>query len=139
MKPTPPRRACVGVTFTQITVHDDADPAGSGELWLDFNISGQTGRWPSSGTKGVDSGKTYAINQRFERIITEGEKLTIFVNGTDEDNPGFPTFDDHDPMGTVSKEFVSANGWGSGSHSDRSTCPDGCYTIHYTIVVSWLQ
>ncbi|CAG0932451.1 hypothetical protein TFLX_02592 [Thermoflexales bacterium] len=139
VRTAPPRQARITVTFTQITVHDDADPAASGELWLDFNISGRTGRWPTSGTKDVDSGKTYTINKSFQFVLTESEKLTVFVNGTDEDNPGFPTFDDHDPMGTVSNEFVSANEWGKGSHSRRSTCPDGCYTIHYTIAVTFLQ
>lgn len=139
VQPAPPRRARVGVTFTQVTVHDDADPAADGELWLDFNISSQTGRFPNSGTKDVNSGSTYSIGKRFELTLSETEKLTIFVNGTDEDNPGFPLFDDNDPMGTVSKEYVSANEWGRGSHSDRSSCPDGCYTIHYTIDVTWLQ
>lgn len=135
----PPRSANVTVSFSQVTVHDDADPAASGELWLDFNISGQTGRWPSSGTRSVDSGNTYTVNKSFTVRLTEGQNLTIFVNGTDEDAPGFPTFDDHDPMGTVSKTFGSAAGWGQGSHSDRSTCPDGCYTIHYTISIVWLN
>lgn len=139
VRPAPPRQARVTVTFTQISVHDDADPAAAGELWLDFNISGRTGRWPNSGTKDVDSGNTYAINKSFQFTLTEGEKLTVFVNGTDEDNPGFPLFDDNDPMGTVSNEFVSANEWGKGSHDPRSTCPDGCYTIHYTVDVAWLQ
>lgn len=139
VQPAPPRRARVGVTFTQVTVHDDADPAAEGELWLDFNVSGSTGRFPNSGTKSVNSGSTYSVNKRFEVILSETSRLTIFVNGTDEDNPGFPLFDDNDAMGTVSKEYVSANEWGKGSHSDRSSCPDGCYTIHYNIDVTWLQ
>ncbi len=139
VQPAPQRRARVGVTFTQITVHDDADPAAGGEIWLNFNISGQTGRWPDSGTKGVNSGSTLNINKRFEVTLSEGESLTIYVNGTDEDNPGFPLFDDHDPLGTVNRSYNTGQEWGKGSHSERSTCPDGCYTIHYTIDVTWLQ
>ncbi len=132
-------KARVSVTFTEITVNDDADPAGSGEIWLNFNISGVTGRWPDSGTRSVDSGGTVSINKRFEKVLTEGEKLTVFVNGTDEDNPGFPTFDDHDPLGKVSKIYSSSQRWGKGSHSIKSTCDDGCYTIHYVIGVNWLN
>lgn len=64
------------------------------------------------------------------------EDLTIFVKGTDEDNPGLPTFDDHDDMGTVpasgsSLEFTSASEWGEGAHNvdlvpelgQRPVCP----------------
>ncbi len=138
VQPAPQRRARVGVTFTQITVHDDADPAAAGEIWLNFNISGQTGRWPESGTKSVNSGNTLTINKRFEVILTETESLSVYVNGTDEDNPGFPLFDDHDAMGSVNRPYNTGQEWGKGSHSERSTCPDGCYTIHYNIDVTFL-
>ena len=138
-----PRKARVTVTFTEITIHDDADPAGSGELWLNFNVGGQTGRWPNSGTKDVDSGGTYAVGTTFTFTLSESEHLTIFVKGTDEDSPGFPLFDDNDDMGTVpasggSLEFTSANEWGRGSHDVKSSCPDGCYTIHFRTEVAWL-
>jgi hypothetical protein len=140
VQPAPPRQARVTVNFTQITVHDDADPLAAGELWLDFNINGQTRRFPSSGTRDVNSGDTITLNQSFTFTLQEGrDSLNIFVNGTDEDSPGFPAFDDHDPMGTVSRTFNSGNQWGAGSHSDRSTCPDGCYTIHYTITTQFLN
>jgi hypothetical protein len=138
-----PRKARVTVTFSEITVHDDADPAGSNELWLNFNVSGQTARWPSSGTKDTNSGGTYAIGKTFTLTLSETEHLTIFVKGTDEDNPGFPLYDDHDDMGTVpasggSLEYTSANEWGKGAHDVKSSCPDGCYTIHFRIDVTWL-
>jgi len=136
VQPEPPRQVRVTVTFTQITIHSDADPFASGELWLDFNVGGQTRRWPRSGTKGVEDGKTYTINETFNLTLTEGQRLTIYVNGTDEDSPGFPTFDDNDPMGEVRREYFSADDWGRGNYSIRSTCPDGCYTISYTISVS---
>lgn len=135
----PPRQARVTVTFTQITVHDDADPLSNGELWLDFNVGGQIGRFPNSGTVDVNSGDTRSINRSFTVTLNEGQDLTVFVNGTDEDSPGFPAFDDHDPMGVVDRRFGSASNWGEGSHSDRSTCPDGCYTIHYTITKVFLN
>jgi uncharacterized membrane protein len=140
VQPAPPRQARVTVNFTQITIHDDADPFAEGELILDFNINGQTRRFPSSGTRGMNDGGTITLNQSFTFTLQENrDTLNIFVNGTDEDSPGFPTFDDHDPMGTVSRSFNSGNQWGAGSHSDRSTCPDGCYTIHYTITTTFLN
>jgi hypothetical protein len=135
VRTAPPRQARVTVTFTQITIHSDADPFAEGELWLDFNIGGQTGRFPSSGTRSMTDGQTININRAFTLTLTEGSNLSVFVNGTDEDSPGFPTFDDHDAMGTVQRNFSSATDWGRGSHSIRSTCPDGCYTISFTISV----
>ncbi len=139
VQPAPPRQARVTVTFTSVTVHDDADPLADGELWLDFIVGGQTGRFPSSGTRSVNSGDTVTVNRTFTLTLTEGTDLTIFVKGTDEDAPGFPTFDDHDDMGTVSRRYTSAASWGAGTHSERSTCPDGCYTIHYTITAAFLN
>lgn len=136
----PPRQARVTVTFTQVTIHSDADPFAEGELFMDFNVNGQTRRFPSSGTRGMNDGDTIPLNITFTLTLTEGrDTLSIFVNGTDEDSPGFPAFDDHDPMGTVTRSFNSGTLWGSGTHSTRSTCPDGCYTLHYTISVSFLS
>jgi hypothetical protein len=140
VQPAPPRQARVVVTFTQITIESDADPFAAGELWLDMNLNGQTGRFPSSGTRDMNDGDTLNINQSFTFTLQEGrDSLNIFVNGTDEDSPGFPAFDNHDPMGTVSRVFSSGGQWGAGSHSDRSTCPDGCYVLHYTITTTFLN
>ena len=135
--PTPTMQARVRVNFTQITVQDDGDPTGSGEIWLDFNVSGQTGRWPSSGTNDVESGNTYNIGKTFDLPLSKDERLTIFVNGMEEDSPGFPFFDDNDQLGSVSKEYVGANEWGQGNHSELGSSPDGSYVIHYTIDVNW--
>ncbi|MCC7352774.1 MAG: hypothetical protein IT330_03375 [Anaerolineae bacterium] len=133
----PPRRARITVTITRVTIHDDSDGAfkGAGDIWLDFNISGQRGRFPSSGTKDMSSGKTYDINRGFTVTLAEDERLTVFVNGTDVDD-----VDEDDALGTVSREYRSTDSpqWGSGSHSDRSRNPDK-YTIHYTVSVTWLQ
>jgi hypothetical protein len=140
VQPAPPRQARVTVNFTQITIHSDADPLAEGELFLDFNVNGQTRRFPSSGTRDMNDGDTITLNQSFTFTLQENrDTLNIFLNGTDEDSPGFPAFDDHDPMGTVSRAFNSGNNWGAGSHSDRSTCPDGCYTLHYTITTTFLN
>ncbi len=136
----PPRQARVTVNFTQITIESDADPFDSGELILDFNINGQTRRFPSSGARSMHDGDAITLNQSFTFTLQESrDSLNIFVNGTEEDSPGFPLFDNHDPMGSVSRSFNSGNQWGAGSRSDRSTCPDGCYTLHYTITTQFLN
>ena len=51
----------------------------------------------------------------------EAEANKLFLK--DHDGNGLPEFHDS---------------WGHGTHSDKSTCPDGCYTIHYSIERTWL-
>lgn len=136
VQPAPPRRSHVVVHFNTITIHDDADPAGSGEIWLDLTVHGQALRIPNSGTNDWESGQTYNLNRQIAFDLTEGDRLTIFATGTDEDSPGFPLFDNNDPMGTINKSFDINQNWGQGAHDDRSTCPDGCYTLHYTVDVT---
>ncbi len=132
VRPAPVQRARVSVNFTRVTVHDDAEN-GAGEMRLEFNVNGRTARFPNSGTQSTNSGRSHAINKTLTVTLEEGQNLTVFVNGTEEDG-GFTGGDDD--MGSVNKTFNTASNWGSGSHSDRSTCPDGCYTIHYTITVT---
>lgn len=135
VQPKPPRRARVTVNFTRITIHDDAE-SGEGELILNFNVNGQTGRFPTSGTRGMNNGSEITINRAFEVTLEEGQDLVVFVNGTEED--GGLTGGDDD-MGFVRRTYVSSQNWNSGSHSERSNCPDGCYTIHYNISVAFLN
>jgi hypothetical protein len=122
----------ITVTFTKVTVHDDADgfALGAGDIWFDFRVNGQVGRWPSSGTRDIDSGDTVTIDLRLEITVAQSETLSLFMKGTDDDDTSA-----NDSLGTVSQEYSSANNWGQGAHNVRSTCPDGCYTIYYTISV----
>jgi beta-lactam-binding protein with PASTA domain len=126
------RQAHLSVTFTRLNVVDDADPLGSGEVWLDFNVNGLVGRWPNTGTSDVSSGGSYALNKRFDLTLNEGDVLSIRVNGTDEDTP---PFDPNDALGTITDTFVRSAQWGRGSHQTRSTCPDGCYVISYMVEI----
>lgn len=137
IQPAPPREADVTLRFTNIVIHDDADPLANGELVLDFNINGQTRRFPASGSRSMTDGQTITLNQTFTMRLREGQNLSVFVNGTERDSPGFPAFDDHDAMGTVTRNFASSINWGEGSHSIRSNCPDGCYTINFSISVNF--
>jgi outer membrane protein assembly factor BamA len=125
----------ITVTFTQAYIHNDGDDwtRGMGEIWFNFNVNGQTGRWPASGTRDLDGGHAYAINLTLVVVIPENGTLSIFVKGTEDDSP-----DSNDDMGTVSQEYFSDSNWGQGAHSTRSTCPDGCYTMYYAISVTEL-
>ena len=132
----PPRQARVTVQFTGVTVDDDADPwpKGDGEYWFDFDVNGNTGRFPNSGTSSIGSGSTKAFTRTFTLTVAEGDTLAVFVNGKELDDDS-----SDDQMGTINKTYHSSQNWGSGTHNDKSTCPDGCYTMHYTISFTWLN
>ncbi|MBX3062065.1 MAG: hypothetical protein KF726_03760 [Anaerolineae bacterium] len=132
VKPEPPKTYTITVRFTSIKVISDADPFGSNEMWLDFNVGGRIGRHPNSGTFDANDGDTFSLNEVFTFTVQETDRVTITVIGTDEDNP---PIDNHDDMGTVSLSFTKGDNFGSGSYSRRSTCPDGCYQINFTISV----
>lgn len=130
------KRASVTVAFTSVNIHDDTDPFGSGEMWLDFRVNGQTGRWPTSGTADVSSGGTYGVNRTFNVIVPESDPLDVYVNGVDDDSPG-----SNDAMGSVSKPYHANDNFGAGDHSEGSyggDCDGACYTIHYTVQTRWL-
>lgn len=132
----PPRQARVTVQFTRVTVHDDADPwpKGAGEIHFDFTVNSLSGRFPNSGSTKISSGADKSFTRTFQLTLSEGDTLHVFVNGREADDDS-----GDDAMGTVSATYRTGQTWGAGSHSDRSTCPDGCYTIHYTITVQWLN
>jgi hypothetical protein len=132
VKAAPPKLVQITVRFTSIKIDDDADPFGSGEMFLNFNVGGIAGRFPSTGTRDVNNGDTVTINKDISVTIPDTQSLSVFVTGTDEDNP---PIDNHDPLGDVSRTYFPGNNWSAGGHSERSTCPDGCYTISYTITV----
>lgn len=133
-----PRQAQVRVTITQIIIHDKSEPLANGEVRFNFNIGGQTGRFPSSGTRSVGNGAILNVNRTFTLTLTEGQNLPILITGLEEDNPGFPLFDDHDDMGTVSETLRSSEEWGRGTKSFRSSSPRN-FTVTMNITVTFLN
>jgi len=154
VRPAPPRKAEVVVTFDKIKVHQRGDCTwlDEGELWLDFKINGEKGRWPKEGMQSVWDNETYTINKKFKVTLEETDKLTIRVDGTESDShlPESVTADDD--MGSVSKTYdyqpnSAEPEWGEGYYSEDSTliddccptmtCPYSYYTIYYKIEVTW--
>lgn len=128
------RKAKVTVKFTKIFIDDNAEPVGNAEIQLDFNVNGKTGQWYK---KNAHDRETYKINKTFSVVLQEKEKLKIFIDGIEKDAPRL-ALNNHESMGSVTREFISSREWGKGSHKSKSSCDDGCYTIYYTISVKWL-
>lgn len=135
IQPRPLRRAVVHIEFTRVSIHDDAD-TGDGEMRFNFTINGIAARFPTSGHRSASDGDDINMSVPFDVTLREDEDLTIFVRGT-EDDSGLAGGDDD--MGFVSKIFRFGSNWGEGSHSDRSNCPDGCFTLHYTISTTFID
>ena len=126
-------QARVTVNFKSVDIHDDADPAGSAEVDFTFRVNGQTQTWRNSN---ASTGNSYSVNKQFQTTLSKEDTLSIFVNGVDRD-AGW--IDEDDPLGEVNTRFDSSRNLGSGSHSIRSSCPDGCYTVNFDVDVDWIE
>lgn len=130
VKQRPLRKVKVTVNLKKVTIENDSDFPGNGEINLSFDINGKKSSWYK---KNAESGKSYTLKKVFKLTLNESEKLKIYISGFDKD-PGTD-----DSMGIVNKEFNTSSNWGKGNHNHRSSCPRGCYTIHYTISVNWID
>jgi len=141
------RYVCVQATVDKIEVHDDTDPVGSGELWFWFSIVGDSGRvqfgggsvrFPDEGTLDWSSGGTYDVDKSIEACQSlpfgpdnPSRDLTLVIEGWDDDMPSVG----NDHLGKAEVTYDDVWSWTNhtGSYSTRSTCPDGCFTVYYTI------
>ena len=123
----------VTINFTSVHIYDDEDPTASGELSFDFNVNGNTRRWPSSGTVSASSGDDKTISGfSLTLALLRTQTLSISVKGTDHDTP---PFDPDDSLGTAATTYTSATTWGEGSRCIESASPHDfriCYTINVT-------
>jgi len=134
--------ACnVTITFTQVRILDDSNPKPpscgglipcNALLWMDFTVNTQAKRWPPTGTTKAATGDVIPITgTSYAFSLVRGQSLVIAVNGTDQHS-----FQPNHPLGTINKTYLGADNWGAGSHTDKSTCPGGCYELTYVIEVT---
>lgn len=135
-------QACnVTVTFTQVHVIDDSNPKGSScggvipcnaALFLDFTVNAQVKRFPATGTVKATTGDSLPLSGIvYSFTLVRSQNMILSVNGTD-----LHSFQPNHPLGTITKTYLGSDNWGAGSHTDKSTCPGGCYDITYTIEVT---
>ena len=103
-------------------------------MLFDYRLNDLEGEWPEGGRyTSIESGGTLDVNVTHEMQLSPTESLRLYMIGTDIDDPAL--FDPHDPLGVVDTTYDLSNNFGAGRHEDRSTCPDGCYTLIYEIAV----
>ena len=135
VQPAPLRRFTVRVNFGLLVIHSDADPLpfDSGDMIFTFNVGGATARFPNSDSFAMSDGDSTNVNRSLTVTLDESQTLSIFISGIDSDGG---LAGDDDQMGTITRSFRSAENFGAGSYNIRSNCPDGCYTIGFTVSVT---
>jgi hypothetical protein len=96
------------IVLTQLTCNETEDNAGPDEaqlrIWADGNYQ--------SLRKSMNNGDTWDLNITLE--FSQRVKIQLY----DLDNPGFPLYDDHDRLGTVTINPSQASTSGSGSFTE---------------------
>jgi hypothetical protein len=85
-------------------------------------------RWPGTGYWEGQNGTAWDLTQRICTDISDGDDLTIVMNGTEYDTIG-----SNDSMGDVWQVHTTEQGWGQGEHHIESTHGRGRFSITYTI------
>lgn len=137
LAPKAKRTRQLAVTLNQVSILHDESADFDDDLWMEFDIAGETGRWPDRGSKRVQHGQVYHLNKRFLVEVAETAALSVFAQGVDEDNGvrsmGQPGFDNDRQTGIVTRRYTAADNWGIGVHEDRSSGGPGGYVLRYTI------
>ncbi len=139
-----PRNTNLTVTLDRITFNNDEDADASDDVAVDFNIGGATLRWPSSGLKTVEDGKSYKLNKSFDVTVMPGGSLAISARPALTDAQQRGVFSglidaahwhtaDEALTGVIEDSYTQQDRWGIGTHSTRSTGAGGAYTLVYTI------
>ncbi len=120
----------VKITFTKIDVHNDANPAGPGDIYCIFIANASSSRWPNAGAFSMNSGDIKAII---------GESLTLSLPRTTPlvvkiycyRSLAAPDLS----LGAVEQTYSGASGWSEGDKSVESAGPN-YFRIYYTITVT---
>lgn len=143
-EPQPPPIPVYDVTVEIYKVYvkncqDSGLTGNSGELWFDFDINGNRGRFPSSGKVDVKNGQTIELGPltiwgmhipsriiKANLVLTANDALRIWSKGTDIDDTS-----GNDSLGLIEKKYTAANDFGAGDREAESDSGD--YKIYYKI------
>lgn len=138
------RSTKLAITLDRITFSNEDDTDATDDVALEFEIGGQSFRWPNTGQKSVEDGKSYKLNKSFEVLVAAGGTLTIAARPTMSDatqrgldsgllNHNALTSGEGNPAGLINDRYITSDRWGKGTHTTRSTGAGGAYTLVYTI------
>ena len=116
------------VTFTTISVRNNGEWTGKGELYWELIVDDhQVSSRPVSNPLKLADGETVAINQSYPVTKEGGQTLTIEGSVSERDNL------DKDDFATFKDAYSLAGNWGLGTHN--RTLRDGNLdvTVNYKI------
>ncbi len=124
------------VTVDRLEVHDDTDPMGPGEIFLDVKLGPEEKRVDRLGQYNMDDGDTRNIGKTYSFVIEEGDSIHFVLRAFDDDSwwgePGA-----YEGLGTVTEDVPYATwaGWINHSVSHNRLSNNGYCRIAYTIEV----
>lgn len=133
-EPTPeptPVLYTVRITFLNIHVYENSEPAGAAELYFSFAVD-DTVRYSTQ----ISAGNNADYNPAdfgvlpIDLTVLEGDPVYIYADGYDDDQPN-----GNDPMGTVN------TGWYAGEVmlGDHSVAAENPYLYDITYRIEWAQ
>ncbi len=138
------RNTALTITLERITFANEEDNNATDDVALEFNVAGESFRWPNSGVKTVEDGKSYKLNKQFKATVMPGGSLTVevrpaltdaFQHGIDSGLLHSNALETSDslPAGVIHDIYIESERWGKGSHISRSSGSGGVYSLVYSI------
>ncbi len=135
--------ADISVRFERLIFHNPDQTGREVAVALEFDVEGESWRWPRTGTRQVTDGMCVRLGRVVELAVPKDGALNISVRLSRElaaaDLPGYDAFEffnlDNDARaGEVRRQFTAAERWGKGAHSVRSSGEMGGFTVEFMIL-----
>jgi hypothetical protein len=116
------------VTIRSMSVHNNGESAGKGELFWRFDIDGEKlVELPINNPRKTNDGELISLGE--SRIVSKNRNDTLDISGTISEKD-WPSKDENV---TFTQQFTEANGWGVGTHDVNRKDGKLDVTVHYEI------
>ena len=116
------------VTIKNMSVHNNGERVGKGELFWRFDIDGEKlVELPINNPRKTNDGELISLGE--SRIVSKNGNDTLDISGTISEKD-FPSKDENV---TFTQQFTEANGWGVGTHDVNRKDGKLDVTVHYEI------
>jgi hypothetical protein len=118
----------LNVTIKSITVNNNGEGSGKGELFWKFDIDGKMlVELPLKNARKTDDGEVISLNE--SRIVSKDGNDILEIHGTTSEKD-WPSKDEYI---SFTHEYTEKNGWGVGSHDVNRKDGKLDVTVRYEI------
>jgi hypothetical protein len=130
------------VAFETLTFYNPEAPSKVAEMVIDFDIDGESWRYPQKGVRKVKHGTKVKLDKIFEVGIPKDGELNIrarvsrvvsTTNSPEFDAYDFFHLDNDSRAGEINDRYTATGKWGKGKHSARSSGSLGGFVLDYKI------